>query len=155
LRESDRIERELDALDVPPRERVLHLRAGQEEALDLHRERGRGDVLDALLRVVEVARLALLELARQALVELERAHVVGPRREVPVRVALPAPLVLLEARERVERVVVPLALLPELEHRAELALDALCRAAIVALVPPRAPEQEVRACPLLVRPRDL
>ena len=154
LRQINRVNRKLDALHVPPVYRELDFRIRQEKVPDINAELFVRDVLDLLLRLRPVPRLAFLELVEQPAINLHRRHEILFARRAPVLVRHDAPLRFHPLRVVEKRVVVPFGFLPDLQRRLELV-----RHAVVVRVPARLPQrhrrQIMRVRLVLVRLRDL
>ncbi|MGC4120263.1 MAG: hypothetical protein QM765_37915 [Myxococcales bacterium] len=137
------VEREVDGLHVAPGERQLRRGVRQEHSRRREVEARAGDVVDALLRRVPEARLALLELGHQPPVDGHRRDVVRGRAPAAVRGLRQPPLVLQELAVLPQRVVVPVVRLASLERRLELLGDAGARLVVAAGVVERHRHQVV------------
>ena len=152
----DGIQREFDLFHVAPVQRVLHLGAGQEEVGHHHVELRIGDLLDGLLRLLPITRLAFLELSDKPPIKFQRAHEVRFRAPVAVLEKHHAtfagnPLGVVE-----QRVVIPIGFAAELERRLEFILHALALLGVAgATITQRHRQQIVRVRQILFRLRNL
>ena len=114
-----------DGLEVPPVEIESDLGPRQEDVGDGGRELRLRDLPDLVVRVVEVAGLALAKLADEPPVEGDRLDVVRLLPPLPVGGDGDPPPLGEPLGVVVERVVIPRVLLAELKRRLELAFDPL------------------------------
>ena len=141
---------------VAPVQRVLQLGAGQEKVGHHHVELRAGDLLDGLLRLLPVTRLALFEFADEAAIKFQRTNEVRLRAPVAVlekhHAALAGnPLGVVE-----QRVVIPICLRTQFESGLKFILHALALLGIAgAAIAQRHRQQVVRVREVLFRLRDL
>ncbi len=142
--EFDRIQRQFDLLHVPPVQRVLDLRVGQKNVADAHAQLRLRDVLDLLLRLLPITRLAFGELRHEPAEQFERLRIIRLDPPVAVRQRDGPTLAHHPLGIVVERVVIPISRLAGFERALEFLGHAGAPLPIPALIADRHGDEIMR-----------